>query len=465
MLRSCLFLLAAYALLFVGYAWWLGHMFDPPGQYIGAGVVALLTGGCLGSLYNARVAYREWSLASAARAGLPWIDGRWTAVAGEVHPVGEPLIAPFSGEACVLCEYDVTSRKRADAASSNENSNPGSDFAGFLMNPCVVRSDMGDVRPLGFPNLDGFGERTCTSGEAADNARRFFTETEFENFSGLKLVTVVSAITGAWSDDDGLVRKNLRLGKTTPSELLPAASAPDAAGTASQQPKVESESRDEDLEEDADEDELDDELDDFDDDLDGDSRGEMPLLKEKRVKVGEKVCAIGIYSAARGGLIPGGLGADHFIKLIRGRVTDVEQKSRNATFARFFGGLIFLLVVNAAAYGVMLAARRDAKPATREAWKTVEGSGGSAARLKTLLGRGVDANNRDGHARTMLMEAAQRGNAEIAQALIDAGADVNLRTEGGATALALALRDGNNEVAEVLRRAGATEEAATPEQP
>jgi hypothetical protein len=100
MLRSCLFLLAAYALLFAGYSWWLGRMFDPPGQYIGAAVAALLTGGCLGSLYNARVAYREWSLASAARAGLPWTDGQWTAVAGEIHPVGEPLISAARRACC-----------------------------------------------------------------------------------------------------------------------------------------------------------------------------------------------------------------------------------------------------------------------------------------------------------------------------------------------------------------------------
>ena len=61
MLRSCLFLLICYALLFVGYAWWLGTMFDPPGQFIGAAVVALIVGGSLGALYNALVAYREWS--------------------------------------------------------------------------------------------------------------------------------------------------------------------------------------------------------------------------------------------------------------------------------------------------------------------------------------------------------------------------------------------------------------------
>src|SRR5690348_1264195 len=104
MLRSCLVLLAAYALLFAGYAWWLGTTLDPPGQYIGGGVLALFVGGCFGALYNARVAYREWSLVAGARAGLPLSDGRWSAAAGEIRPIGDPLLAPFSGQACVLCE-------------------------------------------------------------------------------------------------------------------------------------------------------------------------------------------------------------------------------------------------------------------------------------------------------------------------------------------------------------------------
>src|SRR5262245_24914740 len=268
MLRSCLFLLVAYALLFAGYLWWLEKMFDPRGVYIGAAVVALLVGGCLGTLYNARVAYREWSLVAAARHGMPHSDGRWTAVAGEIHPVGEPLKAPFSGEDCVLCEYDVESQHRVSSASSDGDSKPGSDFAGFLMNPCVIRGDQGETRLLGFPNLEGFGERVCKGAEVAANARAFLTGTEFEDFSGLKMVTVFSAIKAAWSDDDGLVRKNIRLGKTTPQSLFPesAASVPTHPMVAPLEPlpgEVQQE----------DDDDLDDELDDEafeDDELDDD---------------------------------------------------------------------------------------------------------------------------------------------------------------------------------------------------
>jgi len=35
--------------------------------------------------------------------------------------------------------------------------------------------------------------------------------------------------------------------------------------------------------------------------------------------------------------VPGGLGADHFIKLVRGRIADVERGARNAVFGRLIG--------------------------------------------------------------------------------------------------------------------------------
>jgi ankyrin repeat protein len=495
MLRSCLVLLACYAALFAGYVWWLGQMFDPPGLYIGAAVVALIAGGGLGALYNSRVAYREWSLVAAARQGLPWSDGRWTAIVGDIHPVSEPLQAPFSGEECVLCEYDVASQHRVASASSNENSKPGSDFAGFLMNPCVVRGQAGELRLLGFPNLVGWGERVCNSGQAVANAEAFLTGSEFEDFSGLKLVTVFSAIKAAWSDDDGLVRKNLRIGKTTPQALFPSGTEPAASGREDQEYAEEPDDDDDeaDGEDIAEEDE---------DALDADAPAaprNIPLLKEKRVKVGEHVCAIGIYSGARGGLVPGGLGADHFIKLIRGRGADVERQARGSVFGRFFGGLVTLVLVHAVAVGVMLAARYDSRQRDDRqsaAFKIIRSQQPDLARLAKLIGRGVDVNGRDGqgqtllgaarepaaarwliahgadvnmlnsNGRTPLMEAARRGDQELVKVLLEAKALVDLPSvsDGNATALSFAERAGNLEVANLLRQAGATDVPVVAEQ-
>jgi hypothetical protein len=359
MLRSCLVLLAAYAALFFLYQRWLAQELDSPERYIGAGIMALVAGGSLGALYNAWTAYREWSLLAGARHGLPWSDGRWTAVAGEIHPVAEPVLTPFTEQECVLCEYEVnlsTNRPRND----DNNQAPGADFAGFLMNPCVVRSMFGELRLLGFPHLFRVGWKHHQDSAALTKAKEFLLGTEFEDLSGVRLLNVFSAIKSAWMDDDGLLRKNLRLTSKSPQEIYAANNRSDlTAGN-----------EDEDLpdeEFDADEEDDDDEWKDPEEFAEAVDRYESKddnltwatsgmLLREKRVKVGEKVCAFGIYRAEKRGLVPGGLGADKFIKLVRGNITTIEQESRSSFFRYLLGGLIGFVLVHLAGYGVILAA-------------------------------------------------------------------------------------------------------------
>jgi hypothetical protein len=297
----------------------------------------------------------------------------------------------------------------------------------------VVRGQTGDLRLLGFPNLVGFGERVCDSASAVTNAREFLTSNPLEDFSGLKLVTIFSAIKAAWSDDDGLVRKNLRLTKTPPEAIFSPGLKPTPGGSPEIPPDTGSmESLDDD------EDEFDEDDDtDFDEDADIEGlddnvehfRTGIPLLKEKRVKVGEKVCAIGIYSGERQALVPGGLGADHFIKLIRGRGADIERQARSKTMGQFFGGLVALLIVHVAALGVMLAARHDPKQhdaRQEEAFRIVRSRDGNVARLAKLIGRGVDINARDGQGRTLL---AASQNPAATLWLTQRGADANPTAE------------------------------------
>lgn len=361
MMRSCLVLLAIYAALVAVYAWWLGSVFPAPGKYIGGGFMALIAGGSLGALYNAGVAWREWSLVAAARHSMPWIDGRWTAVTGELQPLAAPVVAPFSGQECALCEYDAALGSRVQLRSGDGQ--PGSDFVGFLMNGCVVRGTLGDLKLIGFPNLVGFGERLCGSGEAQQNARAFLLGTEFEDMSGLKMMSVFSAIKSAWSDDDGLVRKNIRLCGQTPQQIFPGAwSLAAAQVNPVKAPEADDDLIDEDLDEELeeDEDELDDDVDDSEGERDagGYVRRERLILKEKRVKIGEKVCAFGIYSGAKRGLTPGGLGADHFIKLVRGKPEAIEAAARGRVWQNIVGGIIGLTVVHAGAYAILLAAAK-----------------------------------------------------------------------------------------------------------
>jgi hypothetical protein len=454
----------------------------------------------MGALINSGTSYREWSLLSAARHDLPWRDGRWTAAAGTIHPVGEAVIAPFSGEECVLCEYDVADRQRA--ASRDDSSNPGSDYTGFWMNPCVVRTQQGDLKLLGFPNLVDFAERTIDGGAAAANAREFFLGSQFEDYSGLKMVNIVSAIKEAWNDEDGYVRKNVRLTKRPPEAFIPPteeqSGMPAEAGSLADAEGYPAVARNElepdelEQEDEGFDDELDDELnegleDDLDEELSDDALpSSLPILKERRVKVGERVCAIGIYNGQQRGLVPGGLGADRFVKLVRGDLTKAEREARGTTFGRLIGGLVGLVLVHVVAYGVVMANRHhpaSVKDRQRDGINAV-GKADLPA-LEKLLARGLRVNERYGDetllsqarepeaakwlidhgadvnaktsGRTPLMDAAYRGQAEIVKLLIDAKANLDEKsdTDGRWTAIDFAVSNQHDDIAAMLRAAGA----------
>ncbi|HZN36288.1 MAG TPA: ankyrin repeat domain-containing protein, partial [Pirellulaceae bacterium] len=212
---------------------------------------------------------------------------------------------------------------------------------------------------------------------------------------------------------------------------------------------------------------------------------EAPVLKEKRVKVGEKVCAIGIYSQPRGGLTPGGMGLDKFIKLVRGNIDIVEKKARGAVFGNLIGGIVVLILVNAATYGVLMANRHHPAAVSERQRDAVQAiSKDDAARLDKLLARGMDVNAlesgrtllhntddaacarvllarganleaRSDEGLTPLMEAARRGHLAVAQVLLEAKVDVNaINKEHPMTALDYAVRAGQADVEALLRQAG-----------
>jgi hypothetical protein len=54
--------------------------------------------------------------------------------------------------------------------------------------------------------------------------------------------------------------------------------------------------------------------------------------------------------------VPGGLGADRFIKLIRGRPDAIEAAARKRVFQNIIGGLLGLAIVHAGAWALIQAA-------------------------------------------------------------------------------------------------------------
>jgi len=357
MLRGCLFGLGLYAALTAGYFMWFDRVFEPPETYVGAAVAGFLVLCCVGALNNARTAWRDWSLISAARHALPPRDGELIAVAGTIQPLADPVIAPFSGAECVVCEYDLAGPQRVADAEDPETT--GSDYAGFLMTPSVIRSLAGDVRLLGFPILEGFGDLPCYGSTAARNARDFVTGTAWEDRAGLKLVSVFSVFGDVWSDDDGQVEKNLKLSAADPQTIFPldfdealACQERWESAQPDESPEVTDEGERWGHSEDA-EDEDDEEV-----DAPG-LTAALPKLTEKRVDVGEQVCAIGVYNELRRGLLPPGRGRTPN-RLIRGSADQIEHKSRTAVFRNLAGSLVALVIIHAAIYGVMQAYLRAA---------------------------------------------------------------------------------------------------------
>ncbi|MCA9023035.1 MAG: hypothetical protein KDA74_22955, partial [Planctomycetaceae bacterium] len=339
MLRGCLFALFFWLAIAGGYWYWFDQIYDPPGSIIGAVCVGLITTLCLGSIMNARTARRDLSLAVAARNGLRLEDGRMLAVGGTIHPVDQPLIAPFSGKECVICEYDIGRPASKPTSQSGETPTP-SDYAGFLMTPCAIRTSQGDVRLLGYPILEDIPDAVCSGFDAAKNGYEFLTNTEFENRTGLKVVSILSVFGEVWSDDDGFVQKNMQLRNVQPEELFSLRMFEQLLDQ-KQNPET-----DEDLDEDEylDEDEI-------------ESRGmafsysTLPKMTEKRIDVGEPVCVIGKFNESQQGLLPAA-GSTQPNRLIRGTLEALEKKSRSSFYSRLLGGLVVLIIVNAVVYGM-----------------------------------------------------------------------------------------------------------------
>ncbi|MCC9606537.1 ankyrin repeat domain-containing protein [Blastopirellula sp. JC732] len=444
MLRGCVLALLLLAGLICGYFYWLNQVFEWPGNIIGAAIAGLVVFFCLGALQNAWTAWRDSARIGDIDRQDPLEDGKVVAVSGTIHPVSDPLIAPFSGEECVVCEYDLMSRGPADMP---EQETQGSDFAGFLMVPCVIRGPRGDVRIFGFPSLEGFEEQFVHGYDAAQNAANFLRNTEFEDRSGMKLVSLLSVFGEVWSDEDGHVEKNMRLGKLTADDLFPR----DKDGNLQKLAQWDAEIRQEEEEED-----YDDEEDEDEEVLPEGYSPELvvPRLKEKRVPVGAEVCAIGIYDEVSRGLLPPP-GTMTPNRLIKGTAAEIASGAFGKVISNIVGAIIFLAIVHAVIFGVIWANQNNSEErGDRERRAVNAASTGKLEELEGLVYRGFDVNYVDKEGHTLLMMA---NTPEIAKYLIDKGANVDAVDPSGDTAIWFAARQGRKEIVKLLLDAGVKE--------
>jgi hypothetical protein len=197
-----------------------------------------------------------------AEQGLPLEDGKEEAVWGPIEPLGATLEAPFSGRPCVAYEYDA---KNPSTVDSRGHERPGgSTLAGFALAPSVIRSNRGDVHLLGFSLLSDFPEKVMDHPEDAERAIRYAGSTEFTEMGVAKLGAMLSMMDDAMADDDGTVRKDMRMKSATAADL------------------------------------------------------EACTLTEKLIAPGETVTAIGLWDAARGGLVPKHRGKSVIVRLLPG---------------------------------------------------------------------------------------------------------------------------------------------------
>lgn len=90
-------------------------------------------------------------------------------------------------------------------------------------------------------------------------------------------------------------------------------------------------------------------------------------------------------------------------------------------------------------------------------WREATNSG-DLTRVCELLDAGSDINALDEHGQTALMNAAYRGDTELAQLLISRGAALNVTAKYRLTALMLAVINNHADLVRILVKAGADRE-------
>ncbi len=283
---GCLYPLLSFLLIYALYVFLFLRLIPDPmapfffGLFTAIGTGALVTG-FLGL-------FRSRKLGAAIRRdgeGAPRKDGRFEASGGAIHPIHEPLTSPFQGASCVAYEYDV-------AAMGKDNRTAGSDAWGWALTPAVIRSVRGDLRLLGFPDLEGFDEAVVGEG-ALERIRAYFNHSVFETIKKADIKKGLGQLLERSVDDDGEARADIRRGTDLDQE---------------------------------------------------DFRFEGRKCSERVVPVGAEVTAFGIYASSRGGLVPHPGKASEMVQLWPGKgeaLTAVIEKESSGRLS--LGILVFIL--------------------------------------------------------------------------------------------------------------------------
>ncbi|HND53771.1 MAG TPA: hypothetical protein PLV92_15285 [Pirellulaceae bacterium] len=351
-MRNCLPIIVAFVLFVAGYGFGLSRVFAVKESIFAGlfcGFLSLCFTGALLQVWSER---RNRRRLRDARMGVAPRDGWRVAVAGELQPVGQPIVTPFSRIPAVLCSYSIKSEQAPDddSTDSSRGRHFAVDLTGFLMNPCEVRGTTESAGLFAFPVLEGFSDDVRRLPSEVRNAWEFVTSTQFEDHTGARKLGTLSALTEAMSEHDGQVSRHIQIGRGA-DELF--------AASFGYMELDDDQVSDDDLDLDDDEDDDLDDVDDgsgngngktrdaaADDDDDAAARDTgLPQLIETLVEPGEAVCAFGVYSDQRRGLVPGMAGA---VRVVRGTAEQVDELLAKRISTNLRIGLIGHFLLHAA---------------------------------------------------------------------------------------------------------------------
>jgi hypothetical protein len=188
----------------------------------------------------------------------------------------------------VAYEYDV-------ALTGKEGQTAGSAAWGWALTPAVIRNPEGNLRLLGFPELERFDQAVVGEG-ARERIRKYFQETTFVTIGDRAFSKALGQILERSADDDGQVRADVQRG----TELDPK-----------------------------------------------NIRFEGRQWTERVVLVGEEVTAFGHYSAARGGLAPNPRKMSATVQLWPGKGEELTALIEKESSGRITIGIVVFIITHA----------------------------------------------------------------------------------------------------------------------
>jgi hypothetical protein len=213
----------------------------PPAASLG---VSLFAGGIgwvsAGLLWAAVTAWRHRAALAGALRGLPPADGREVVLAGRLEPLGRKLVAPFDGRECLAYAYEILVDR-----GSGKRRTIAPVYRGSALALSAIHTPTGTHRLLAVPALEGVEPDALAGGTALARATDYVRRTPFR-----PRTTSARELEEQWSDDDGAYRADVSY---VEGEAVDLASC---------------------------------------------------RLVQRLVRPGAPVCVFGLYSEARGGIVP-----------------------------------------------------------------------------------------------------------------------------------------------------------------